>query len=105
MTGGLTRVAGNKRLYRSLLEQFAAKQADAASKIEEALAKGDRALAERIAHTLKGVAGNIGIVDVQEAAAKVEKAIREGDASVHTSYMSESEIRSGATGSGDSERP
>ena len=28
MTGGLARVAGNKRLYRSLLEQFAAKQAD-----------------------------------------------------------------------------
>ena len=35
-------------------------------------------MAERLAHTLKGVAGNIGIVDVQEAAAKVEKAIREG---------------------------
>ena len=30
IAGGLKRVAGNKRLYRSLLEQFAAKQADAA---------------------------------------------------------------------------
>ena len=34
---GLRRVAGNRRLYRSLLEQFAAKQADADVKISEAL--------------------------------------------------------------------
>jgi PAS domain S-box-containing protein len=79
IAGGLARVAGNKRLYRSLLEQFAAKQADADLKIGEALAKGDRESAERLAHTLKGIAGNIGIVAVQEAAAKVEKAVREND--------------------------
>ena len=78
----MRRVAGNKRLYRSLLEQFATKQADADSKIREALEKGDRELAERLAHTLKGVAGNIGIESVQAAAAKVEKAIREDDVSV-----------------------
>ena len=82
IAGGLKRVAGNKRLYRSLLEQFAAKQADAAAQIAEALRSGDRALAERLAHTVKGVAGNIGIGKVQETAGKVEKAIREGDASV-----------------------
>jgi PAS domain S-box-containing protein len=82
IAGGLVRVAGNRRLYRSLLDQFAAKQADADIKIEEALAKGDREFAERIAHTLRGIAGNIGIVAVQEAAAKVEKAIRESDSSV-----------------------
>ena len=82
IAGGLRRVAGNKRLYRSLLEQFATKQADADSKIREALRKGDRELAERLAHTLKGVAGNIGIESVQAAAAKVEKAIREDDVSV-----------------------
>ena len=35
--GGLKRVAGNKRLYRSLLEQFADKQADAAAQIAAAL--------------------------------------------------------------------
>jgi signal transduction histidine kinase/DNA-binding response OmpR family regulator/HPt (histidine-containing phosphotransfer) domain-containing protein/CHASE3 domain sensor protein len=82
VTNGLKRVAGNKRLYRSLLEQFAAKQADAAAQIETALGKGDRESAERFAHTLKGVAGNIGIVGVQASAAKVEKAIRDKENSL-----------------------
>ena len=79
--GGLKRVAGNIRLYRSLIEQFALKQADAGSRITEALHHGDRALAERHAHTLKGVAGNLGIGRVQAAAAKLENAIRESDPS------------------------
>jgi PAS domain S-box-containing protein len=79
IAGALKRVAGNKRLYRSLLEQFAAKQSDTDARIGEALAKGDRESAERLAHTLKGIAGNIGIGAVQATSAKLEKAIREGD--------------------------
>ena len=78
VAGGLRRVAGNKRLYRSLLEQFAAKQADAAAQIAAALRTGDQALAQRIAHTVKGVAGNLGIGQVQAAAESVERSIREG---------------------------
>ena len=74
---GLKRVAGNKRLYRDLLAQFAAKQGDAAAQISAALESGDIKLAERIAHTVKGVAGNIGITEVQSAAQKLEKAIRD----------------------------
>jgi CheY-like chemotaxis protein len=82
VAGALKRVAGNTRLYRSLLEQFAAKQADAGARIGAALKAGDRSLAERDAHTLKGVAGNIGVGPVQTVAAKLEKAIRVGDDSV-----------------------
>jgi signal transduction histidine kinase/CheY-like chemotaxis protein/HPt (histidine-containing phosphotransfer) domain-containing protein len=82
VVGGLKRVAGNRKLYRSLLEQFATKHFDADSQIGAALANGDRALAERLAHTLKGVAGNIGIAGVQATAAKLEKAIRDGDSGV-----------------------
>jgi CheY-like chemotaxis protein len=82
VAGALKRVAGNKRLYRSLLEQFATKQSDTDVRIGEALANGDREVAERLAHTLKGIAGNIGIGAVQAAAAKVEKGIREGDSEV-----------------------
>ncbi|MBV8833124.1 MAG: response regulator, partial [Acidobacteriaceae bacterium] len=70
---GLNRVAGNRRLYRQLLLQFAAKQADAASHIGAALEDGDSVLAERIAHTVKGVAGNLGITDVHRSAEKLEK--------------------------------
>ena len=74
--GGLKRVAGNQRLYRNLLQQFVDKQADVAIQIQAALGAGDRALAERLAHTVKGVAGNLGITGVQNAAAAVEKALR-----------------------------
>jgi PAS domain S-box-containing protein len=76
---GLKRVAGNRQLYRDLLAQFAERQSDAPAQISNALESGDRKLAERIAHTVKGVAGNIGITEVQSAAARLEKAIREED--------------------------
>ncbi len=75
--GGLKRVAGNRRLYRSLLEQFASKESDAGNRIAAAIQDGDPVLAGRIAHTVKGVAGNLGIGKVQSAAEKIEKAIRE----------------------------
>ncbi|WP_158752108.1 response regulator [Acidobacterium sp. S8] len=82
LDGGLKRVAGNKRLYRDLLGQFAQKQGDAETQISEALRNGDRQLAERVAHTVKGVAGNIGITQIQSASARVEKAIRENDPAI-----------------------
>jgi two-component system sensor histidine kinase/response regulator len=72
---GLMRVAGNKKLYRKLLRQFSNTEAEAAQRIAAALAENDRALAERLAHTVKGVAGNIGASAVQNAAASLEKAI------------------------------
>ncbi len=80
--GGLKRVAGNKKLYRSLLTQFAEKEGDAAGQLSEALKAGDHSLAERIAHTVKGVSGNLGITQVQLAAASVEKALRQNDPAV-----------------------
>jgi signal transduction histidine kinase/CheY-like chemotaxis protein/HPt (histidine-containing phosphotransfer) domain-containing protein len=77
LADGLKRVAGNRRLYRSLLDQFVSKQGDAGAQIAAALKSGDRELAGRIAHTAKGVAGNLGIGSVQSAAEKVERAIRD----------------------------
>jgi CheY-like chemotaxis protein/HPt (histidine-containing phosphotransfer) domain-containing protein len=80
--GALKRVAGNKRLLRSLLEQFACKQQDAAVQISAALQAGDRTVATRIAHTVKGVAANLGITAVQLKAEAVERAIRDADPSL-----------------------
>jgi HPt (histidine-containing phosphotransfer) domain-containing protein len=76
---GLKRVGGNSRLYRDLLMKFAAKYTDSALQISDALHADDRKTAERIAHTVKGVAGNISIKPVQSAAETLEKAIREND--------------------------
>jgi CheY-like chemotaxis protein len=74
---GLARVGGKVRVYCKILQQFANSQADATAQIRNALASGDRVSAEREAHTLKGVAGNIGADEVQAASKRLEKAIRE----------------------------
>ena len=68
--GGLRRVMNKVALYRKLLEKFVHDHADDPEKIRAAI--GDRTLFVRLAHTLKGVAGNIGAEEVQVAAAKLE---------------------------------
>jgi nitrogen fixation negative regulator NifL len=73
---GLARVGGNRKLYLKLLRQFTEQQGPALGQISGAMSGGDAALAERLAHTLKGVAGNIGAKTVQNAAGTLEKAIR-----------------------------
>jgi len=90
---GLTRVAGNRKLYLKLLRQFAEQQGPAVEPITAALTQGDIALAERLAHTLKGVAGNIGAKPVQSAAGRLEKLIRDRAAAAET----ESALRQVAT--------
>jgi HPt (histidine-containing phosphotransfer) domain-containing protein len=46
--------------------------------VSRSLGEGDRATAERAAHSVKGTAGNLGAEAVQASAAAVERAIREG---------------------------
>jgi len=74
---GLRRVLGRRELYQSLLRKFADGQKDAVVRMRQALAADDWSGAERLAHTLKGVAGNIGAVHVQEHAGVLEKALRD----------------------------
>ncbi|MBF0423317.1 MAG: response regulator, partial [Magnetococcales bacterium] len=71
----LSRVAGNASLYVDLLRQFASGQRNAADAIAIALQDGSKDLAERLVHTTKGVAGNIGAEAVRQAAAALEHAI------------------------------
>lgn len=72
---GLTRVAGNQKLYLKLLRQFVDQQASAPQLIAEALASKDFLTAERHAHTVKGVAGNLGAREIQQVASTLEKSI------------------------------
>ena len=51
-----------------------------AARIREAIARGDVEGAMREAHTLKGLAGNIGASDVAGIAAKLEKMLTANDA-------------------------
>jgi two-component system, sensor histidine kinase and response regulator len=75
---GLLRVAGNQKLYLKLLRQFSVQESDAPVQITELLKAGDRPAAERTAHTVKGVAANLGVKTVQLAAGELEKAIHDG---------------------------
>jgi polar amino acid transport system substrate-binding protein len=69
----------NQALYRRLLRRFAETQADFASDFRTALAARaqDPDAPTRCAHTLKGVAANIGAEQVREAAAALEAACQE----------------------------
>ena len=82
LVDGLTRVNGNKQLYRDLLLQFAASQSRADSQIPTAIRSGDIALVEQIAHTVKGVAANIGMGKLSTVAGTLERAIRQTDPAV-----------------------
>jgi len=73
---GLRRVMGKESRYLALLNEFAATQADAPERTEAALAANDHAAAERIAHTLKGLAGTIGADALQEQANTLEESVR-----------------------------
>jgi two-component system sensor histidine kinase/response regulator len=76
---GLKRVAGNRKLYADLLRRLANERESTPREVAEAFAQGNRELAERLAHTLRGVAGNLGAVHVQQEAEDLENHIRKGD--------------------------
>jgi HPt (histidine-containing phosphotransfer) domain-containing protein len=78
MAGGLARVNGNRRLYRSLLVKLHDGFAGAHEEILALLDKDDTGAAQILAHTVKGVAGNVGATGLQAAAAAVESALKQG---------------------------
>ena len=69
---GLARINGKADRYLEILKLFKAKQAMSTEAIQAALAAGDTALAVRLAHTLKGAAGNCGFDEVAAGAASLE---------------------------------
>ena len=72
---GLRRIMGKQPQYQDMLRKFAAGQAGAVADLLHSLDRGDPTTAERTAHTLKGVAGNIGASLLQASAAQLERAI------------------------------
>ena len=86
---GLLRVAGNRKLYLKLLRQFVEQQSTVPARIAECLLAGDHATAERLAHTVKGVAGNLGAGAVQSAASELERAISSCGEAAHVEALRE----------------
>ncbi|SEG13603.1 response regulator [Thauera chlorobenzoica] len=75
---GLERCLGQAGLYRELLEQFIRQQRGSAEQLRRALEDGDHHSVRHLAHTLKGVAANLGAVGLEQRAAALEQSLREG---------------------------
>jgi CheY-like chemotaxis protein len=73
---GLKTVIGNEKLYRKLLGQFYESNRNVVPEIKNTLEAGDMETAARLAHTVKGVAGNLGAEALFPAAADLEQAIK-----------------------------
>jgi two-component system sensor histidine kinase/response regulator len=75
---GLQRTGGNADFYLTMLRKMVSAQADAIPRVRQQLEAGDATSAERTAHTLQGVAGNLGAIGLQSSAHALETALREG---------------------------
>ena len=74
----LRNVGGNRSLLRKLLADLVEDHAQDVQVLEAALAAGDTVQAQRMAHTLKGVAGTLGATALQQTSAHLERALRQG---------------------------
>ncbi len=75
----LSRIGGNKKVYLQILDRFYQQFKPFKVTLEKLLEEGDRETALRSAHTLKGVAGNVGARLLSAAASDLEKALRDKD--------------------------
>ncbi len=91
---GLAISMQNVKLYTRLLVKFRESQGPFASLFEAALQGADASAPARVAHTLKGTAGNIGALEVQSAAAALERACKEGASEATRQALLEAVIRS-----------
>ncbi|NCC51159.1 MAG: response regulator, partial [Spartobacteria bacterium] len=72
---GIQRVRGNAGLYRKLLLDFVRRNETTCRDMAEAFEKGDTAALKKMAHTLKGTAGNLSAIALQNAARNLEDAL------------------------------
>jgi CheY-like chemotaxis protein len=75
---GLRLTSNNPVLYLQLLRRFLVSQADAAHAVAAALERNEFETAKRLAHTLKGVSGNLGARAVFQSADQLEQSLRAG---------------------------
>jgi len=78
INAGLQRVGGNPKLLRKLLGEFYIDHGGDISAIHDALEQGDNDTAQRLAHTIKGVAATIGASELNIKANDLESTIMQG---------------------------
>ncbi|WP_320042434.1 transporter substrate-binding domain-containing protein [uncultured Desulfobacter sp.] len=83
----LSRLDKNEELYLDLLEKFKQNYAYADRELRDLIENGQDADARRLAHSIKGVAGNVGMTDLQAAAAELEAAFCDKRSSEYDNLM------------------
>ena len=76
LASGIQRVMGDRSMFARILTRFHLDYGRAASAIRTALADGDRPLAQRLTHTLKGASGLIEARPLHRQAVALEHALR-----------------------------
>lgn len=89
IAAGLARLQGNTGLYRQLLLDFADKYHAVTEEIRRLIAAGDLETAERLAHTVKGIAGNISAKNVHQTARQLEDSLKEKKADQYDRCLSD----------------
>jgi PAS domain S-box-containing protein len=79
---GLQRALGKPALYADMLRRFVQGQRGIDRALEEAEQTGDAQRAERLMHTLRSVAGNIGAAGLAEQALALEQSLRAGESAM-----------------------
>ncbi|MEY4194116.1 MAG: hypothetical protein RLZZ226_484, partial [Pseudomonadota bacterium] len=77
LQAALDKLDGDTDLYHAMVAVFIAEHADDAQRIREYLSQAAYPEAHRIAHTLKGLAGSLGLILLQEAAVAFDSAFKQ----------------------------
>ncbi len=74
---GLERIGGDRKLFIRLLLVFSRDYAGVTDEIKAALKRNDMDTAVHLAHTIKGVSGNLSAKDLHAVASELEKCIKQ----------------------------
>jgi PAS domain S-box-containing protein len=79
---GLKNTANNEALYRRLLPKFHDNQRDFEKEFRASMQNGDNDAMTKAAHTLKGLAGSMGMTDLQAAALELEMSCKNSSSDI-----------------------
>ena len=87
LPGALARLGHNRELYARLAVRFCDSQSDVVDRLRKALNAGDSAAAQLIAHTLRGLAANLGANRLAAQAGALENGLKERPESIHSNEL------------------
>jgi len=81
---GLNQLSGNRELLIKMLDRFSSDYASVSQELNDAVAQQDMATGKAKAHTIKGVAGNLGLWKLHHCSKDLEEVFKSGDGDFNT---------------------